>query len=250
MLSSIPEDENLLYSFGSGGITKSESKLLSSCIAVTANKNEKETYMKVILINGSPHENGSTRAALDDIIEELQDNRIETKLYWVGMKAVHGCIACGKCNETHRCIFNEDIVNEVLDDMDHADGIIVGTPTYYAGANGTLECIMDRLFYAGNNFAHKPAAAIAVARRAGTNAAIDDLTKYFTISQMPLATSVYWPMEFGGNAEQTREDAEGRYVMKRLGANMAWLLKCIEIGRAAGITAPEPEPPVRTNFIR
>ena len=96
MLSSIPEDENLLYSFGSGGITKSESKLLSSCIAVTANKNEKETYMKVILINGSPHENGSTRAALDDIIEELQDNRIETKLYWVGMKAVHGCIACGK----------------------------------------------------------------------------------------------------------------------------------------------------------
>ena len=207
--------------------------------------------MKALLINGSPRERGCTYTALSELARTLEAEGIETELIQAGARTTHGCIACGKCNETHRCIFNEDIVNEVLDDMDHADGIIVGTPTYYAGANGTLECIMDRLFYAGNNFAHKPAAAIAVARRAGTNAAIDDLTKYFTISQMPLATSVYWPMEFGGNAEQTREDAEGRYVMKRLGANMAWLLKCIDAGKKADIRPPKDtgDRPW-TNFIR
>ncbi|MGI6108948.1 MAG: flavodoxin family protein [Eubacteriaceae bacterium] len=207
--------------------------------------------MKVLLINGSPHENGNTRAALDDVIEELQDNGIQTELYWVGMKAVHGCIACGKCNETHRCIFNEDIVNEVLDEMEKADGLIVGSPTYYANSSGTLRCIMDRLFYAGNNFAHKPAAAIAVARRAGTLTAIDEMQKYFTISEMPVVSSTYWPMEFGQTAGQTRDDLEGIYTMKRLARNMAWLLKCIDAGKQQDIKPPRKDSDRPwTNFIR
>ncbi len=204
--------------------------------------------MKVILINGSPHENGSTRAALDDIIEELQDNRIETKLYWVGMKAVHGCIACGKCAETGYCVFGDDPANACIDRIKAADGVVIGSPVYYAAPNGALCAMLDRVFYAGGRgFAYKPAAAVVSCRRGGSTAAFDRLNKYFTISNMPVVSSQYWNMVHGNTPEQVKQDLEGLQIMRTLGKNMAWLLKCIE---KAALPPPEAEPHLWTNFIR
>lgn len=208
--------------------------------------------MKVVLINGSPHKDGNTHDMLEDIRLELEHEGIETQEFWIGTKAVHGCIACGKCDKTHRCIFDEDIVNRVIDAMQTADGLIVGSPVYYASPNGALLSIMDRMFYAGKDcYHHKPAAACVVARRAGTTAALDVLEKYFTITEMPVVSSQYWPMEHGRTPGETREDKEGIYVMRLLAKNMAWLLRAIERARKEG-----DEPPVMdtdrpwTHFIR
>ena len=134
--------------------------------------------------------------------------------------------------------------------MEHADGLVVGSPVYYASANGSLYSFLDRLFYAGSCFAFKPAAAVASARRAGTTATLDSMNKYFTISQMPVVSSQYWNMVHGNSPEEVEQDLEGLQVMRTVGKNMAWLLHCIEAGKAAGITTPEPEQRLRTNFIR
>ncbi len=208
--------------------------------------------MKVVLINGSPHKNGNTYDMLNDIARELNNEGVQTEMFWIGTGPVHGCIACGRCDKTHRCIFDDDIVNPVLKAMQTADGFIVGSPVYYASPNGALISILDRLFYAANDcFHHKPAAACVVARRAGTTAALDVLEKYFTITEMPVVSSVYWPMEHGRTFGETRQDEEGIYIMKRLAKNMVWMLKAIGNAEAEGIEPPriDTDRPW-THFIR
>lgn len=205
--------------------------------------------MKVLMLNGSPHKNGTTFRALSEIATILNENGIETEIVTVGDKKVHGCMACGGCAKAGKCVF-DDIVNELVEKLTFADGLIVGSPVYFAGANGTLLSILDRMFYNRKNFAYKPAAAVAVARRAGTTATLDMINKYFLISKMPVVSSQYWNMVFGSNGEQAEEDKEGLQTMRTLGKNMAWMLKCIEAGKKAGVTIPETEQAVKTNFVR
>ncbi|MDW2798994.1 flavodoxin family protein [Clostridium boliviensis] len=207
--------------------------------------------MNVLLLNGSPHEEGCTNRALLEVEGALNAEGIDTELVHIGSKAIHGCIACGTCMKIGACVFEDDPVNEFIEKMKLADGLVVGSPVYYASANGALFSFLDRLFYAaGRNFAHKPGAAIASARRAGTTATLDSLNKYFTIAQMPLVSSSYWNMVHGRTPEEVEQDLEGLYTMRILGKNMAWLLKCIEAGKAAGIGLPKEEEKVWTNFIR
>lgn len=206
--------------------------------------------MKVLLINGSPNKNGCTYTALAEIEKELNKENIETEIFHIGTNPIRGCIGCGKCNN-NRCIFNDDIVNEALEKCENIDGFIVGSPVYYASANGALISLLDRMFYAGGRLLkYKPAAAIASARRAGTTATIDQLNKYFTISNMPIVSSQYWNMVHGNTPDEVKQDLEGLQIMRVLGSNMAWLLKCIEAGKEKGINIPNQEPRVRTNFIR
>ena len=207
--------------------------------------------MHVLLFNGSPHKNGCTFTALSEVAKTLEENGVKAEILQIGAKPVRGCIACGGCAGKGRCAFGDDIVNTLIEKMEQADGFIVGSPVYYASANGAVECILDRAFYAGGKaFVHKPAAAVASARRAGTTATLDELTKYFTISQMPVVSSTYWPMVHGNKPEDVAKDEEGLQVMRNLGRNMAWLLKCIEAGKQAGVQVPEAERQYRTNFIR
>lgn len=206
--------------------------------------------MKVLLINGSPHEHGCTRAALDEVARTLSDCGVETELINIGTGAVVGCTACGGCARTGRCVV-DDGVNAAIEALAAADGLIVGSPVHYASPAGALLAFLDRMFFAGaDRFAHKPAAAFTSARRAGTTASLDVINKYFTISQMPVVSSTYWNMVHGGRAEDVAEDAEGLQTARNLARNMAWLLRCIEAGRKAGIEPPEAELKNRTNFIR
>ena len=206
--------------------------------------------MKVLLINGSPHEHGCTRTALDEIARTLAGCGVETELMHIGTGPVSGCIACGGCGKTGHCVV-DDGVNKAIEALAAADGLIVGTPVHYASPTGALLAFLDRMFYAGaDRFAHKPAAAFTSARRAGTTATLDVINKYFTISQMPVVSSTYWNMVHGGRAEDVQQDAEGLQTARNLARNMAWLLSCIEAGRAAGIEPPENESGSRTNFIR
>lgn len=207
--------------------------------------------MKVILINGSPHPKGCTYTALTEVAGQLNENGVDTELIHIGSKPVRGCIGCGKCSQNDsRCIFSDDIINATLDKIEHADGLVVGSPVYYASPNGSLLSFLDRLFYAGNCFSYKPGAAIVSARRGGTTAALDVLNKYFTISHMPVVSSQYWNMVHGNSPEEVKQDLEGMQTMRVLGRNMAWLIKSIEAGKQAGITQPDAEPKARTNFIR
>ena len=206
-------------------------------------------YMKVLLINGSPHKNGCTYTALSEAAKALNENGISTEITWIGNGAIHGCIACGGCAKTGKCVF-DDGVNEIAEKMAECDGLIVGTPVYYASPNGAIYSLLDRLFGICPSLVHKPAAAIASARRAGTTAAIDGLNKYFMIRQMPIVSSTYWPMVHGNKPEEVLQDKEGLQIMRNLGKNMAWLIKCIEAGRNAGIEIPAAETAEKTNFIR
>lgn len=205
--------------------------------------------MKVLLLNGSPHKKGTTYRALEEIANTLSKNQIEAEIFCVGDKDVVGCSACGGCSKTGKCVKN-DVVNEVIDKIASCDGLIIGSPVYYAGVNGTLKSLLDRVFYARKRFDGKPAAAIAVARRAGTTSTLDMINKYFMIGNMPVVSSQYWNMVFGSNGEQAELDGEGMQTMRTLANNMAWLLKCIEAGKEKGIDIPERELPIRTNFIK
>lgn len=205
--------------------------------------------MKVLLINGSPHKNGCTYTALSEAAASLNENGIETEIFWIGNKAIHGCIACGGCKDTGRCVF-DDGVNDVSDKMAECDGLIVGTPVYYASPNGSLYSLLDRLFGICPSLAHKPAAAVASARRGGTTAATDGINKYFTIRQMPVVSSTYWNTVHGNTPEEVKQDKEGLQTMRNLGKNMAWLIKCIDAGKKAGIDIPVAESSEKTNFIR
>ncbi len=205
--------------------------------------------MKVLLINGSPHKEGCTMRALHEVETALNASSVETEIVWIGNGAVHGCIACKACAATKKCVF-DDGVNEISDKMAECDGLIVGTPVYYASPNGSVYSLLDRLFGICPHLAHKPAAAVASARRGGTTAALDGLNKYFMIRQMPVVSSTYWNMVHGNTPEEVEEDKEGLQSMRNLGKNMAWLIKCIKAGDTAGISAPTPETGAKTSFIR
>lgn len=206
--------------------------------------------MKVLLINGSPHKEGCTFTALNEVAKTLEKNGIETEILYLGVKPIAGCIACGKCSQLGKC-FIDDKVNEILARCDEFDGLVIGSPVYYAGPSGQIRAFLDRLFYAGGRrFAGKPGAAVVSCRRGGATAAFDQLNKYFTISSMPIVSSQYWNQVHGAYAEQVLQDEEGMQTMRTLGNNMAWLLKCIQLGKENGITLPERESPVWTNFVR
>lgn len=206
--------------------------------------------MKVILVNGSPHQYGCTYTALSEIATALQKEQIETEIFWVGNKPISGCIACKGCFKTGKCVIN-DTVNLFLEKAERADGFIFGSPVHYAGASGMLTSFMDRAFYhKAGLFQGKPAAAIASCRRGGASATFDQLNKYFTICSMPVVSSQYWNMVHGNTPDEVRQDLEGLQTMRTLGQNMAWLLGCIDAGKKAGITFPEHEEKVATNFIR
>lgn len=207
--------------------------------------------MKVLLVNGSPNEHGCTDAALNVVAKALQENGVETEIFWIGKKPIGGCMACRACFKLGKCV-QDDIVNEFTAKAKEADGFIFGSPVHYAAMSGNLTAFMDRAFYSGgkDTYAHKPAAGILSARRAGTTAAFDQINKYFTINQMPIVSSRYWNMVHGSVAEDVIKDEEGVSCMRVLGNNMAYLLKCIQAAKAQGILPPENEPVVRTNFIR
>ena len=207
--------------------------------------------MKVLLINGSPLAKGSTYTALNEVAGTLEKEGIETEMIHIGNQAIRGCIACGKCREIGHCIF-EDAVNEVAEKFKNADGLVVGSPVYYASANATLIAFLDRLFYSSArqyDKTMKVGAAVVSARRGGNTATFDELNKYFTISGMPVVSSQYWNQIHGNNAEDASKDAEGLQTMRTLGRNMAFLMKSIALGKEA-YGLPETEAKVATNFIR
>lgn len=206
--------------------------------------------MKVLLINGSPHEKGCTYTALQEVAKTLEENGVSAEIFWIGAKPIAGCIACGKCSFSGRCVF-DDPVNQVAEMLDEYDGIVLGSPVYYAGPSGQLCSFLDRLFYCSSKkMAGKIGAAVVSCRRGGASAAFDRLNKYFTISNMPIASSMYWNQVHGNKPEEVLQDLEGMHTMRVLGQNMAWLLKCIEAGNEKGIKYPEHEEKVMTNFIR
>ena len=206
--------------------------------------------MKVLLVNGSPHAQGCTYTALCEVAAALEKQGIETELFQVGTKPISGCLGCGACIKTGKCVI-DDVVNEFVEKAKDADGFVFGSPVHYAGASGAITSFMDRAFYGkGAVYVNKPAAAVMSCRRGGATATLDQLNKYFTISNMPIVSSQYWNMVHGNTPDEVRQDAEGMQTMRTLGINMAWLLKCIEAGKAAGIAMPEREAKVATNFIR
>ena len=205
--------------------------------------------MKALLINGSPHANGCTFTALNIVAEELQKNGIETEIVHIGNKDIRGCVACGKCYELGHCVFN-DMVNEVASKLEQADGLVVGSPVYYSGPNGTLTNLLDRLFYSAHyDLRMKVGAAVVSARRGGTTAAFDRLNKYFTISEMPVVSSRYWNMVHGHTPEDVMKDEEGCQIMRVLGRNMAFLIRAIAAERERN-GLPEKIVASYTNFIR
>lgn len=207
--------------------------------------------MKVLLLNGSPHQNGCTHTALAEVAGELERLGIETQEIWVGNKPIRSCLGCGQCSAAKRCVFTEDRVNECVEALAQADGFVVGAPVHYAGPAGACTAFLDRVFYGKSSlFAHKPAAAVVSCRRGGASASFDRLNKYFTISSMPVVSSQYWNSVHGNTPEQVRQDLEGLQTMRTLARNMAWLLQSIEAGKATGVAQPEREPRVSTNFIR
>lgn len=206
--------------------------------------------MKVLMINGSPHAGGCTYTALHEVEKVLNSHHIETEIYQIGRKPVPGCIACGKCRPGGQCIY-QDGVNEVSAKLDAVDGLIVGSPIYYAGPSAQCTAFLDRLFYtSAAKLNGKPGAAVVSCRRGGASAGYDRLIKYFGINSMPIVTSQYWNQVHGNTPEEVLQDLEGLATMRRLGENMAWLLGCIEAGRTAGVPAPAAEPKIQTNFIR
>ena len=205
--------------------------------------------MKVVLLNGSPHEKGTTFAALTEVANSLNANGIDTEIINVGNHEVSGCTVCCYCVKNNKCVKN-DIVNEIIEKIQQADGVVVGSPVYFASLNGTLKCVLDRVFFAKESFANKPAAAVAVARRAGTTATLDIINKYFMINNMPVISSCYWNMVFGSDGEQAKEDKEGMQTMRTLGENMAWIIKCIDAGKNAGVKLPNLEEKIKTLFYK
>lgn len=210
--------------------------------------------MKVLLLNGSPHERGCTHRALLEVGKNLEAEGIQTAFFWIGKAPIIGCQGCGGCAKAGKCVFS-DGVNDFVAFAKEADGFVFGAPVHYAAAAGGITAFLDRAFYSASSagaqvFRLKPAAAIVSARRAGTTAALDQLNKYFTISQMPIISSRYWNMVHGNTPAEVEQDLEGMQVMRFLGRNMAYFLKCIEAGRKAGVPLPREEGRIATNFIR
>ena len=207
--------------------------------------------MKVLLVNGSPNKEGCTYTALSEVAGALNKNEIETEIFHIGTSPISGCMACGACRKSGKCAVN-DCVNDFVAMTKTADGFIFGSPVHFASASGGLTSFMDRVFFVnmGGAFRGKPVAAIVSCRRGGATASFDQLNKYFSISQMPIVTSQYWNMVHGHTPDDVKKDLEGLQTMRALGNNMAWLLMCIQAGKAAGVELPEPEERIVTNFIR
>lgn len=207
--------------------------------------------MKVLLINGSPREEGCTYTALSEVALALETENIKTEIFHVGKQPIRGCMACGACSKSNsgKCVFN-DTVNIALEKAKEVDGFVFGSPVHYAAASGQITSFLDRFFYAGTGFQYKPGAAIVSCRRGGSTAAFEQLNKYFTIANMPIVSSQYWNMVHGNTPDEVKQDLEGMQTMRVLGKNMAWLLKSIQAGKDAGIELPEKEARVVTNFIR
>lgn len=204
--------------------------------------------MKVLLINGSPRKEGNTFMALTEIAKTLNELGVDSEILNIGTKAVQGCVACFRCKELGRCVFNDELYSAARANIEEADGVIIGSPVYYAGPNGSLCALLDRLFFSSKTFLqYKPAAAVAVCRRGGATATFDRLNKYFTINNMPVVSSQYWNSVHGLVPGEAAEDAEGLQTMRTLARNMAWLLRSIN---AEGNKKPEKETPVATSFIR
>ena len=203
--------------------------------------------MKVLLVNGSPHPQGCTFTALSEVASELEKQGIDTTMFQLWTQPIAGCIACGSCRKTGKC-FRDDKVNEALALVPECDGFVFGSPVYYAGPNGSLCALLDRLFFSSKqHLQYKPAAAVAVCRRGGASATFDHLNKYFTISNMPVVPSQYWNSVHGLMPGDAELDAEGLQTMRTLARNMAWMLKALN---ADGVERPEREEPISTSFIR
>ena len=211
--------------------------------------------MKVLLFNGSPHKEGCTYTALTEIAKTLKEEGIDSEIYQIGIKSLTPCRGCYACSKLGRCVINDDDVNNFVEYARNFDGFVFGSPVHYGSADGGITAFLDRAFfvnYTGSKkaFEHKPGAAIVSARRAGTTAALDQLNKYFAITQMPMITGRYWNMVHGASPDEVRQDLEGMQNMRILARNMAWHLKCHEAGKNAGISMPKQEEIVFTNFIR
>ncbi len=207
--------------------------------------------MKILLINGSPNKNGCTKTALKIAAEEIEKNGIETIIFDIGTDPIRGCIGCGACAKLGRCVFDDDCVNRCAEILKECDGVIVGSPVHYAAAGGAITSFMDRLCYSGGAaLSYKPASAVVSCRRGGASAAFDQLNKYFSILNMPIVSSNYWNMVHGSCAEDVLKDEEGVQTMRILGRNMAWLVKSIECAKGNGISLPEREAKIKTNYIR
>ena len=207
--------------------------------------------MKVLMINGSPHKNGTTAAALGEIAKEFNSLGVESEMFHIGSEPVQPCVGCEVCGGSGGCIF-DDAVSLAQKKMHDSDGLIIASPVYYAAPSGALITFLNRMFYSGakrEDFEYKPGAAVAVARRAGTTSALDVLNKYFGVSGMPIVSSQYWNMVFGEEAADAPLDTEGMQIMRTLAQNMTWLMRCIKAGSEHGIDPPVPEPRVCRNFI-
>ncbi len=206
--------------------------------------------MKVLLVNGSHHEKGCTYTALAEVAKALNANGIETEIYQLSGKKIEGCRGCWACKKVKKCVFDDGTVNDFVAKAAEFDGFVFGSPVYYASASGVLVSFMDRVFYSGAKaLAYKPAAAVVSCRRAGASTTFDVINKYFTINNMPIVSSNYWNEIHGNTAEEAEKDEEGLQTMRVLGNNMAWLLKCIQLGKENEV-APVTEKKVWTNFIR
>lgn len=207
--------------------------------------------MKVLLINGSTHADGTTAAALKVIVDELASQGVESEIVNLGTAAVHSCMGCYACKKTGKCVFNDDPVNEIGEKVKSADGYIFASPVHYASPAGAMIALLDRLFIAyGKYMQYKPAASVVAARRAGTTASYDVLNKYIQISSMIQVPATYWNMVFGANAEQAQQDEEGVTIMRAIASNMAWLLKLLDNAKGTDLEKPVIIKKARTNFIR
>ena len=207
--------------------------------------------MKVILVNGSPRPAGCTYTALSEVASSLNKNGIETEIFQIGRMAVSGCLACHGCRELNRCVIEDDCVNSLAAKLMNSDGMVIGSPVYYAGPNGALCAVLDRVFFSTQKevYANKPASAVVSCRRSGGTASLDRLFKYFSIANMTIVGSSYWNIVHGNTPEEVGKDLEGLQVMRRLGENMAFILKNLEAGSGI-IEKTEPEQHIGTNFIR
>ena len=204
--------------------------------------------MKVLIINGSPRTNGNTQIAINELTKEFEQENIEVKNIEIGTKDIRGCIACGTCYKTGKCVFN-DLVNEGIELLKEVDGVIIASPVYYASANGSLISFLDRMFYANHtDLTMKVGASVAVARRGGASSTFDELNKYFTISGMPIASSYYWNSVHGRDKGEAQEDKEGLYTIRMLAKNMIFLMKAIALGKEK-YGLPVKEQRAVTNFI-
>ena len=211
--------------------------------------------MKVLLFNGSPHKNGCTYTALEEISKTLKEEGIESEIYQIGIKSLTPCRGCFACAKIGRCVINDDDVNNFVEKCKEFDGFVFGSPVHYGSADGGITAFLDRAFFVNFTggkkvFEHKPGAAIVSARRAGTTAALDQLNKYFAITEMPMISGRYWNMVHGHTPDEVKQDLEGMQNMRILARNMAWHLKCQEAGKKAGVLMPKDEEIVYTNFIR